>query len=291
MKIAVCLHGQSRTWKKCVSNIKKFFDLGPEHEIFYFGHTWGMNSWKRWTPEAPGAYFEEDLDTDELYKNICEAFGPNFYLTVDKKYQLPENIVSSLEIQKDPTSGFENATNQKIPHTWNSMLYSHMIANHNKQRYEIENKILFDIVVSIRFDQCFDPNLNFATYLPSRPFRKDWLYTEIVDFPFEFHQQALSDTFYYGSSKIMDQMDSFYRIYHNGKFFQLLNVNYFDGALKTVGCGVLLYKWATIKNIHLENIGHIAFQVVREDSKIQDGITDYTMLIDEARTWGIPILK
>jgi hypothetical protein len=282
MKIAVCLHGQSRTWEKCVNNIKKFFDIGTEHEIYYFIHTWGFNSWKQFDKDYH-YYVDEKVD-NSLFGKLITEFGSitRVRVSIDDLYIFPSLDVNT-EAAKNPTARFESSANLSIPSTWNSMLYSAMYANFMKQRYEFHDNTRFDLVVSTRLDQCFDPEFNFLTYLPKeKPLRQDWLYSEVVDYPHEFYQQAINDVFYYGSSRVLDQIDSFYRVYHNGMFFKLTNTSYYDGALANVGCGVLLYKWAVLKNIHVENISHVKSQIVRQFSEVNDTIIDYQKLIKES---------
>lgn len=289
MKIAVCFHGEPRTWHRCVPNIKHFLGNGT-YNIKFFGHTWLKNSWKKFDQDNIQYYEYEDLDKKLLYNGLMSAY--NFSdLQIDPPYVVPfEKNTRELPFPDDYIeTSQECAANFKMPWVWNSMSYSAMLSNFLKQKYEVENNMRFDLVLRMRYDACFDPHKPFVNYLPSVPqIRENVLFSEVSYFPFEYMQQTVNDVFYFGNSRTMDIIESFYRIYHNGDFFRLLGAHYFDGAIKNCGYGVLIYKWATLKNIYPENIKQIYWSVLRQDSKCHDVINDYQQLVHELKTWGMP---
>lgn len=281
MKIAVCFSGQPRTWERCVSSIKRFLECNPSFEYSFFGHTWTQNSWKVSQGKRQFKYFHEPLRKDDLYKKLTTAYDFE-ELIIDSPYIEKPN---EPELKKLCKTGAELASNNKRPTTWNSMSYSAMMSNFLKQRYEDKHDMKFDMVIKLRLDQCFDPTYPFNTYLGPQ-FREDVLYCEEMLFRREFMLQSINDVYYFGSSRVMDIVDTFYRIYHTGGFFKLVGASYFDGAFKTVGYGPLLYKWLTIKNIHPRDVGRIQYQIVRRSSKITDGIADYNTLKEESIEWA-----
>jgi hypothetical protein len=289
MKIAVCLSGESRTYEKCVPNVRHFFEHQSPHEFFYFGHTWSTNSWKIFDDVYQGGYAYEEIDPIYLKNNLQSLYGFTG-LAIDEKYTRDETK-NFPEIVKNKQTPFEIAANYKKPWTWNPMAYSCMKSNFLKQQYEIDNDMKFDIVVRTRFDQCFEPNTNtFNKYLSDRfvldKFRGDVLYCEATMFRHDFMQQAINDVFYFGSSRAMDIIETFYRVYHNGNFFKMVDSNYYDGAMKTLGYGPLLYKWAVLKNIYPMHLGRIYSQILRKDSTVENTILEYEKIREEARVWG-----
>jgi hypothetical protein len=280
MKIAVCMSGQPRTWEKCVPSIKKFIECDSSFQVHYFGHTWTQNSWKVNVKGRNFSYEHENLEKDVLIEKLQNAYSFTG-LTVDSPY------VAGKPVQEFKTfckTVEELASNSKYPIVWNSMSYSAMMSNFQKQQFENKNDIKFDIVVKLRLDQAFDPNFHLTHYIKT-PFRDDVLYCEEMLFKKEFLQQSVNDVCYFGSSRVMDIVENFYRVYHNGRFFDLIGANYFDGAFKNVGYGVLLYKWLTIKNIYPADIGRLHYQVVRRNTSVIDPVADYSTLIKETGVW------
>jgi hypothetical protein len=137
------------------------------------------------------------------------------------------------------------------------MLYSRMMANYQKQRFEEKFNFKFDLVATTRWDQIIDPRLHISDLLPAPHMqRDDVLYADVNQFRGEFYYQSINDLFYFGPSRSMDLVDSLYRVYtHEGNFGKVFDMTPGDPSYKRVGPGVLLYKWATIKNIYPYHIG------------------------------------
>jgi len=55
---------------------------------------------------------------------------------------------------------------------------------------------------------------------------------------------------------------------------------------KNVGYGVLLYKWATMKNIYPENDKMMYSQIARRGSNVIRTTKDYIEISEKNRTWG-----
>jgi hypothetical protein len=283
LKVAVCLHGESRTWEKVVPSLRHFFEADDAFDIHYFGHTWTRNSWKVFDQIHMGGYAYEDLDRQPLYDNMISKF-PFRKLVIDEPLSIDISSITK-EIQKEEVGGFETASNYKKPWTWNSMSYSSMMSNFLKQEYEIDHSVKFDLVVSTRFDCCLSPNYRLVHYMP--PIIEEYnLYTEVTHNPHEFMQRTVNDVFYMGTSLTMDIIENFYRVYYSGAFFDMHEAGYYDGALKNVGYGVLLYKWAVMKNIHPNHVGHLHWSILRQNTKVVDTINEYPEIIKESYTWG-----
>lgn len=284
MKIAICLHGESRTWQKCVNSIRNFVQKEGDHEIHYFGHTWSQNSWRTFDKIYQHGYIFEDLNRDNLLAELNIAY-PFDNIVVDPPYI--QSPINSYEMNLDNQISSESAANYKLPTAWLPMAYSSMVANFKKQQYEIEHDVTFDVVVSIRWDDYFNDNYSLNSVIPSN-LNDDFLYSHVSIFPREYRFPCVHDIFYFGSSRVMDTICSFYRTYHNGNFFKLVDANYYDGAYKLVGYGCLLYKWATIKNIYVQNINHQQMGVVRRNTSISGNTNEYNIIEQEMLKWGIP---
>jgi len=261
MKVAICLSGESRTYRAVSENIKNFFSES-EFEFTYFGHTWTTNSWKEFHPDGYHYYDMEHLDISELHKDLSKEF-PFAKLQISNPRPKPEV--------------------QYI--TWHSMSYSCMMANHLKQQYELKNDMKFDLVVHCRYDECMFPGHKFSIHVPSS-LNDSMLYSHITVFSKEYRQHNINDVFYFGSSKVMDIIQNFYRVYHNGNFFKLTNTRDCDFMYKNVGYGVLLYKWATMKNIYPENDKMMYSQIARRGSNVIRTTKDYIEISEKNRTWG-----
>ncbi len=285
MKIAVCLSGEPRTWKKCAQSTRHFFESSGIDEITYFGHTWGRNQWKEYKIGNPEIFLsDEHLDLRKLRDELTTVY-PFAGLKIDPMYVV-DHSHNRQEIIKQEAHGFEQAANYVRPSTWVSMSYSKMIANHLKYKYEVENNMKFDLVVSTRFDQCYSPTRQFRHYVKPHQIRPGYLGCEVGHFPTEFMQQSINDVLYFGNSATMDIVDSFYRIYHNGDFFKLVNANYYDPAYKNVGYGVLMYKWLTQKNIYAADVGRFDVGIMRRNSKILNPMLEFEALMSENIYWG-----
>ena len=96
---------------------------------------------------------------------------------------------------------------------------------------------------------------------------------------------CINDVFYFGSSDTMDLIDSFYRVYHNGNFYKMLDCDYFDGGYKSLGPGALLYKWATIKNILPVDMMLAQMPVIRmnADNLVWPG--DFSKIMEKYISW------
>ena len=271
-RIAVCLSGQARSWKTASKSCLSYFDL-PGYDVKFFGHTWDLNTWRK-SSRLP--YEEEYLDIESLTSEMNSTYGFS-RLHVDKFEDLSPHLLEAkydhVKEGKDLSnmSPMEHSGYMTKPVGWTPMMYSAMVANHLKQAYEIDNDIEFDIVVKSRFDLCHTPGTSFKDQLEKIP---NYGASKILlcngrTFDYEWGLAAIDDTFYYGSSAVMDILDSFHNSYVNGSFWKMINCNSDDPAFKVTGPNILLYKWCEIKNIMLYHVNPFGFPVVRRN--VDDG--------------------
>jgi len=288
MKIAVCMSGESRTWKIAAPSIINFFK-SQNHEVKFFGHTWAMNSWKTFDNNGISDYEHERLDQMHLKEQLQKTF--NFEkLVVDPPYTFDISRIEDTEVRKNPEHciGWELAANYIVPRVWSSLFNSQMQSNFLKQEYEIENNMQFDFVVKCRFDIAYHPSVRFENYLPTKEMTfKNGVYASLSTFRSEFNLPVIDDVIYFGSSPAMDLLETVYRVYQNADFFNMVKAGYYDPAYKVCGPNVILHKWATMKNILICALPTMVYYaVVRREFANIDPCLEYDKLHEATLAWG-----
>lgn len=252
-KIAVCFSGQSRTFKYCAESINNFFTSDRGNQFVFFGHTWDGNDYKIKTSKGVEMKFEKHLDVIELENNLRNLFNFESLIVEKEKYR---------------------------PYPWASMFYSKMRSNFLKQKFEVVNNMMFDLVIKCRFDLCFRHEVKFENYF-NRPIEEKTLYGYYGLMQPEFFLPVPDDVIYYGTSLTMDLVDSLYTSLCSGSFLKLVGHNSDNPAYTRVGPNVLIYKWASMKNI-LPMHNPLEYLVYR---KTAEGI-DYKTSWEELRKIG-----
>lgn len=246
-KIAVCLSGESRTWKSCAQNILDFY-RSDIHEVHFFGHTWTDSDYIK-ENQFYGVERYQKHHPVHLYQTMKSCLGYEKLLVEDKNVvdTTPEASVVSFD---ECNFGLKKAANLAKPTTYTHMSYSIMKANWLKTMYEIENDMRFDIVVRARHDTFYYPTLKFENYLPHQ-IEPTVIYGSTNTFPLEYWQNHFNDLFFFGPSRVMNTVCDFYRYYSTGKFWELMDAHWFDPYIKICGYNVSLYKWLMMKNIRV----------------------------------------
>jgi len=250
--IAVCLSAEPRTWQHTSDAIKYYFS-SDVHNYKFFGHTWNHSFFNKEQKNhaPPPNHWHDEYDIQTLHRMISETFGMSKLLVEDKKVVTDIcNYSSCIFPDLIPKSGREFSANLLKPVVWSHMSYSKMRSNSLKTQYELENNMQFDVVVSARFDVCYPPGTKFDQALEYQgPILPTALYASTNYFPKEYFLPHVDDVIYFGNSRIMNVVDGFYRHFASGKFWEMLDENFNDCALKLCGYNVNLYKWLMIKNI------------------------------------------
>ena len=238
-RIAVCISGQPRTWKNAKENILQYFNtkIFPERntkiEIDYFIHTWDTNTYRdSLTPhwESKNYKIENPNEADE----IKAAFSPKGMI-------------------------YENFDETKFIEAWTSLFYSFMKSIYLKRQYEIENDIVYDMVIKTRFDVNFPPEsiLPNSNSLITNKFKAHFcspltLYASslasIKKFPMEYNYNNMDDCFFYADSPTMDVVANLYRWFKEIKlrnYDLMMAGKYIEDGEYYYGPGTLLYKYAT----------------------------------------------
>jgi hypothetical protein len=278
MKIAVCFSGEPRTWKNAVKSIQSFYS-GP-HEFYFFGHIWANN-----TPGNHHAFPEpEYLDIETLRTELQDALRFTDLLVEHHRTEPNFQEYHQYIFPDEDDFGKKKTLNTTIPITWRSPFYSAMRSNNLKYACEMRNDMHFDVVVRARLDVCYTPGVTIAKYLPL-VLQPHALYCSTNYFKREYMMPCINDVFYFGSSDTMDIIDTFYRVYHNGDFFKMLNCDYFDGGYKSIGPGAMLYKWASMKNVLPIHTPFDQMPVIRKTAESLVWPGDFAQIMEKYTTW------
>ncbi|NBP58963.1 hypothetical protein EBU71_20940 [bacterium] len=258
-RIAVCMSGEPRTYKDCSESINRYYTSKKGNQFQFFGHSWSGNSFKRFLPSGTYIfeYTKEDKDV------IANDLKKHFNLTISE--------VEHQFIQDGLTSWF----------------YSMMKSNFLKQKYEIENNMIFDLVVHSRYDLVFPPNLIFEQCMPEIIGEK-MLYSHFGFYRSEFFLPNPDAVHYAGTSLTMDIIESFYNVWQNEAFDRMLGVEDDDNQFwRKVGPGVLIHRWATMRNIMPIDCFINQYAVYRKECS-EKGLTyqkDYELIKKMEQAW------
>ena len=133
MKVALCLSGQIRNWKKCFDSIEK--QILEKYNCDVFIHTW--NTIGNPVPHHYDINFKHNLELIDM--DILKKYHPKKIKIDFPNYELFKN--------KIPNSRFYNTL---------MMWYSVYNSNKLKCEYEYENNLIYDVNIRCRFDTLFE---------------------------------------------------------------------------------------------------------------------------------------
>lgn len=186
------------------------------------------------------------------------------------------------EIRKlySPISYLEEDPLDKIKESsFGSMLYSMMMANELKKRYEIEHNFRYDLVVKTRFDLIFPERFVFP--IKSSVNMPRTIFNVSANFGInhtDYENHGISDIIFWGDSQSMDLATNVYRYY---KHVALVNDLYLRDRWKLdvkdyyLSPGTMIYQRTVKQNIahvRLPSIGEIPW---RSDVSHLDPVKDY----------------
>ena len=180
-KVAICMSGQPRFFKKCVKNI--LFTLVHYYDADVFCHLWASDN-KAGTP---------NLDKEQVRQEAIDAYQPKAIEVED--FCLETHCVNAEMRQKykDPNDywyGFRTPTT--ISH-----YYSLYRCNELKKQYEQQQQFTYDVVIHIRPDlQLYQPIVT-LNELQSIDLHGVWMHTKSSSC-------NVNPAVYFGSSEMMD---------------------------------------------------------------------------------------
>lgn len=188
MRIAFCISGQPRTWRKCYHTWYSLF--GPYGKIDTFFHMWDFNSEPRYLAEFVDGEPKETPIEEREKREIVAALKPRAFV-FEKKRPVHH------ECPNGPT----------IAPYAHSQYYGVWRAAHLKRQYEIDRNFQYDVVVRLRTDLLLPMSWvnppNFEQLPPNTVFTAQNTFT-----PGPGHR--VNDMFFYADSLTYDHAASFY---------------------------------------------------------------------------------
>lgn len=208
MKVAVCISGQLRTFRKTYESIYK--NVIKQHNADVFIHSW---------KEHGTSTGYDKTRTYEFPENSCDValdlYKPTMYMFDDViDFSEHSNLKIPLEWQKataqmNPDMTLEEATAHSIQQTC-SMFYSIHKCNELKEQYSQEHGFTYDAVIRLRFD------IQILSPIPITQFDLSKVYYH------ELHQpdRIISDWINIGNNNVMNIYAS---VYNNIYILNALN--------------------------------------------------------------------
>lgn len=262
-RIAICLSGQSRTYKQCLLNQKRLFEnlmINKEDiQIDYYFHTWDTNQWT-------------NVGSDKI----------NLHLLPFEKIEIDINFVkSSINLMDYKIETFDA---EKISNHWGPASYSMYYSNYLKRKREIKDGFRYDLVIKSRFDIVFNPNMRYSIFTP---IEDHIMYTPspMSRMDNELNYFNFDDVLFYGTSFTMDFLSDTYRYikknFDHHKFAK--NIENLDLPVEFYfGPGCLLYRHATIWGLSPSKAEPLHYVIARHKVYRDnlDGITDFNKILE-----------
>ena len=200
-RIAICLSGQIRSWRKCIDSWNFIYKNVPNVQVDYFIHTWDENSYPAKFGNTKETVKIEQEEIDEITKRLN-----------------PKKI--SFDKSKSFSSLNNNASLDSSPYL--SQYYGVLKCARLKKQYEIENNFLYDVVIRLRFDLFMsqpilvDPNL---------VIKERTIYGIHYGYDFDKRCFRFGDMFFYSDSMTYDILSEYYYGVH------LLPDYWFDSSI------------------------------------------------------------
>jgi hypothetical protein len=189
MRIAICLSGQPRTWKKCFPRWMELF--GHQGEIDFFFHLWDYNSLPRLL-SSKTQILDEPISEEEK-NDVISTLNPKKYVFDSKK----------------PISYWNCnlPTSEQFGPWCIDQYYSRYYVSLLKQEYELENNFKYDIVIWQRADLYAMPETNVMLDIPN----SNTVYTTHNMTDKNLSVYRIGDIFYYSDSITSDHLALFYK--------------------------------------------------------------------------------
>jgi hypothetical protein len=218
--------------------------------------------------------FFSGLDADVFF-HTWEDGTDRIYKIVD--LYRPKNFLIQHPFPKDPVTNFDGMG------SFGNMLYSMMMANELKKKYEIENDFRYDLVIKTRFDIIFPEENKFPNYtvMPRTIYcpggNNGFNHTD-----YEHH--GINDILFWGDSESMDIATNVYMYYKHVTLVankQLIDGVKFDPKDYYFSSGNLIYNRIIKQNIAVvKYMPYINECPWREDVSHLDPFKDYDKIRD-----------
>lgn len=190
MKIALCISGQARTWKKCYQT---WFDaVSHLGEVDVFFHLWDYDTLPSMAHGYVKAPLPDILLTDEQKQEIIDTLKPKAF-KFSPAVTFPKFDPTTAKIQ-NPVSFWTR-----------SQFYSLKKCAFIKREYEVKNKFEYDLVCRIRTDLFL--NYKIPAELVIQP---NSMYSSVNHHDLEFGTYRIGDIFYFADSYTYDQISNYF---------------------------------------------------------------------------------
>ena len=251
MRIAFCLSGQPRTWRKCynswfllIDEMKKRF--GEDLEVDFFVHMWDFNSVPFSTQLSNGIFKENARINNHIFKigkneidDLLNELKPKKYLIEDY-----EKSISRKKVLDEKAAYITKQYDKYCLISWSaSQLYSLMMCGYLKREYEIENNFEYDICFRFRFDVNFDEFNRYIIINDYLPIEDKTIYACHSNSLYGFPYDSIGDIFFYSDSVTFDQVTSFY------KWLPIISIDIFTPDVRVECVFSYFIRMFNIKNI------------------------------------------
>ena len=253
MRIAICLSGQPRTWKRCYKSWFNAISHLGEVDVFY--HLWNYNT----LPNSAAGFMQ------------CEL--PNVEITKEEECEIYDILQpKACQVESIRTFPVFNSTNSKVenPIAWwtRNQFYGLKKCAFIKREYEIRNNFEYNIVFRFRTD--IELNYRVPENFVPKP---NTMYTCVNLHDPKYNTYRVGDIFYYADSYTYDQMSNFYDAFN---YIDALHVvpNYSDYPPE-------LAFYYYMKSMGINNVSVTAHsKIIRteEYKTLKGGLEDYESL-------------
>jgi hypothetical protein len=187
MKIALCVSGQPRTWKKCYQS---WLDATSHFEhVDIFFHMWDYNTLPSGSAQFTSEPLEDTPVTREEKQEIIETLKPVAY-----------------QFERARTFPKANHLQHAIGWWCRGQFYGLKKCAMLKREHEVKNKFEYDAVFRIRTDLLLQTKL----MEDKQPLEPNSIYTTQNFWDPNRKLQRVADTFFYGDSFSFDQVSNFH---------------------------------------------------------------------------------
>lgn len=214
MRVAICMSGQLRTWKKCYKSVQELIKC-LNHDVDIFCHAWNFDSVPRLTVSRTGKETIR-VHSQQVIEEVLSVYKPISYCIEDQ-----ERNKKAIDDVIERAAKLKN----KAPITWSSpQFYSLAAAAKLKSAYELENNFKYDVCIRLRYDQ----------YLPEdqigdivdivNQVEANTVYTVHNRDTNKYPKVVYGDIFWISDSTVYDQIALFY------KNIPLIESEFFTGS-------------------------------------------------------------
>ena len=213
MKIALCFSGQLRTWRKTITQLKKFMAILEDkgHSVDVFCHMWNFNTY----PNA----IASGIQDFSAYEIVEQAEINELLAELNPKSFLIENESASIHAKEAILNVKNNYIKDmygvnEFGHFFAPQFYSIMRSAHLKRKYESDHDIVYDCCFRLRYDLLLLEDQLKCFFEYSTEFKQplnNTIYSVHNGRHEKFPFFRTGDIFWFSNSDTFDKICDFYR--------------------------------------------------------------------------------